>query len=104
MQETILPIMPTWCQPLPACAEFHMGIKEANHRGGGDLPTLQPCPDQAFSPAVADNLHEAWVPLVDVLVQVELEFHCKGGKQASQHSPPTSQEGPEVLETQDQRG
>ena len=53
-----------------------MGIEEANDRGCGDLPTLQPRPDQAFPPAVADDLHQAWVSLADILVQVELEFHC----------------------------
>lgn len=68
----------TWPQApaLPACAELHMGIKEADNRCRGDLPTLQPRPDQAFPPAVADDLHQARVSLADVLVQVELEFHC----------------------------
>lgn len=62
--------------PLPACAELHVGIKEADDWGRGGLPALQPCPDQPFPPAVADDLHQAWVPLTDVLVQVELELHC----------------------------
>lgn len=62
-------------QPLPASVELHVGIEEANNGSRGHLPALKPGTDQTFPTAVAHNLHEAWIPFVNVLVQVELEFH-----------------------------
>lgn len=73
--------------PLPAHAELHVGVEEAHDRGRGDLPALQASPDQAFSPAVSDDFHKARVPLADVLVQVELEFHCGGHRDVSGVTP-----------------
>lgn len=73
--------------PLPAHAELHVGVEEAHDRGRGDLPALQASPDQAFSPAVSDDFHKARVPLADVLVQVELEFHCGGHRDVSGVAP-----------------
>lgn len=73
--------------PLPAHAELHVGVKEAHDRRRGDLPALQPSPDQAFSPAVSDDFHKARVPLADVLVQVELELHCGGHRDVSGVTP-----------------
>lgn len=62
-------------QPLPASVELHVGIKEANNGSCGHLPSLQSGTDQTFPAAVAYDLHKAWVPFVNILVQVELEFH-----------------------------
>lgn len=77
----------------PAHAELHVGVEEADHRGRGRLPALQPRPDQAFPPVVADDLHQARVPPVHILVQAVLELHCSGHRDASARWP---REGPEV--------
>lgn len=64
-------------QFLPGSVELYMGIKETYNRGGCSIPTVYPGSDQAFPLTVADDLHQTWVTLVHILVQIELQLHWK---------------------------
>ena len=61
---------------LPASVELDVGIEEADDGTGGGVPPVDPGSDQTLSLAVPDDLHQARVALVHVLVEVELELHC----------------------------
>lgn len=60
---------PGWC-------ELHMGVKKSCHLGGGDLPAFDPGPDQPLSLLVPDDLHQARVALVHVLLQRPFQLLC----------------------------
>ena len=60
---------------LPASVELDVGIEEADDGTSGGIPPVDPSSDQTLSLAVSDDLHQARVALVHVLVKVELELH-----------------------------
>lgn len=62
---------------LPAGVELDVRVEEAHHRRRGRVPAVDSGSDQALPLAVPHDLHQTWVTLVDVLVQVEFQFHCK---------------------------
>lgn len=64
-------------QFLPCGVELYMGIKEAYDRGCRSVPAVYPGSDQALPLTVADDLYQAWVTLVHILVQIELQLHWK---------------------------
>lgn len=64
-------------QHSPANVELHVGIEEADHRRGCCFPALDPGSDQPLPFVVAHDLHQARVPLMDVLVQVKLQLNCR---------------------------
>ena len=60
----------------PGWGELHMGVKESRHLGGGDLPALDSGPDQSLSLLVPDDLHQAGVALVHILLQRTFQLLC----------------------------
>lgn len=60
---------------LPAGVELDVRVKEAHNRRRGRVPAVYSGSDQALPLAVPHDLHQARVALVDVLVQVEFQFH-----------------------------
>lgn len=53
-----------------------MGVKKSCHLGGGDFPAFDPGPDQPLSLLVSDDLHQAGVALVHVLLQRPFQLLC----------------------------
>lgn len=62
---------------LPANVELDVGIKEANNRSRGRVPTMYSGSDQTLSFAVPHYLDQARVTFVHILIQVEFQLHCK---------------------------
>ena len=62
---------------LPDSVELDVCIKEAHHGGSGRVPAVYPRSNQTLSLAVPHNLHQAWVTLVHILVQIKLQLHCR---------------------------
>lgn len=62
---------------LPAGVELNVRVKEAHDRRRGRVPAVYSGSDQALPLAVPHDLHQARVTLVDILVQVEFQFHWK---------------------------
>lgn len=53
-----------------------MGIKKSCHLSSGNLPALNPGSDQSLSLLVPDDLHQAGVPLVHILLQWAFQLLC----------------------------
>ena len=60
----------------PGWGELHMGVKESRHLGSGHLPALNPGSDQSLPLLVPDNLHQAGVAFVHVLLQWSFQLLC----------------------------
>lgn len=60
----------------PGRRELHVGVEEARHLGGGHLPALDPGSDESLPLLVPDDLHQAGVALVHVLLQRPFQLLC----------------------------
>lgn len=60
----------------PEWGELHMGVKKSRHLGGGRLPALNSGSDKSLSLLVPNDLHQAGVALVDIVLQWSFQLLC----------------------------
>lgn len=60
----------------PGRRELHVGVEESRHLSGRNLPALDSGSDQSLPLLVPDDLHQAGVALVHVLLQWPLQLLC----------------------------